>query len=191
MRLECGLMNLEDVSAQVRIFFALWPTAAEQALLSGWQSPLHLNTGGRIMQPEYLHTTLVFIGSISAARLEALQLAAQEVSARPFVLCLDQAHYWGHNHIVYAAPGQVPEQLSQLVETLERRLLAHRFQFDPREYKPHVTLLRSARWSDQPLPTMRPVRWKIADFALVQSLSEHGTAAYRVLAHFPLRPSQA
>ena len=138
------------------------------------------------MRSENLHNTLVFIGHIEQSRLEALQWAAQESSGKAFELCLDTAHYWGHNHIVYAAPSHVPPHLVQLVGTLERHLTKHRFKFDLREYKPHITLLRNARWTDAPLPEMQPVRWQVQDFALVQSAQKDGLANYQVLARFPL-----
>jgi 2'-5' RNA ligase len=142
------------------------------------------------MHGETLHNTLVFIGEIEQSRLEALQLAAQEVSGESFELCFDAARYWGHNHIVYAAPVHVPQHLQHLASALEQRLIRHRFKFDPREYKPHVTLLRNAHWTDVPLPEMPPVRWRVKDFALVQSMSQDGVASYRVLARFLLSPSE-
>jgi len=141
------------------------------------------------MRTETLHNTLVFVGDIEKSRLEALQLAAQEVNGKGFELCLDKAHYWGHNHIVYAAPSGVPKQLVNLVEALEQRFAAHGFNFDQRKYKPHITLLRKAKWTDAPLPEMKPVRWQVGDFALVQSTQQEGVANYRVLVRFPLFPS--
>ena len=138
------------------------------------------------MSDETLHNTLVFLGNIEQSRLETLQLAALEVSAVCFELCFEVARYWGHNHIVYAAPVHVPPALAQLVDTLEQRLVKHHFNFDRREYKPHVTLLRNAHWTDAPLPEMPPVRWQVHDFALVQSVREDGLANYRVLERFPL-----
>ena len=173
----------------VKVFFALWPTPAERASLAAWQQPLRHLCGGRAMLGGTLHSTLVFIGDVAQPRLEALQLAAREVSAESFELCFDEARYWGHNHIVYAAPGSAPGQLEQLVSALEQRLAKHRFRFEQRGYKPHVTLLRNARWTDAPLPGMHQVRWQIRDFALVQSASRDGLASYRVLARFPLLPS--
>jgi 2'-5' RNA ligase len=175
----------------VRVFFALWPTAAERDRLGLWQKSLLKLAGGRAMRGETLHATLVFIGVIEQVRLEALQLAAQEVDAVGFKLCFEEARYWGHNHIVYAAPNHVPQQLVQLVGMLEQRLAAHRFKFDRREHKPHITLLRNARWSDAPLSVMRPVCWQIKDFALVQSVQQQGVSAYRVLARFPLAQCRA
>lgn len=176
---------------KVRVFFALWPHAAERSALAGWQEPLRRIVGGRAMHGDTLHATLVFIGEIAPDRLEALRLAAQEVEVPRFALCFDQAHYWGHNHIAYAAPGLAPPQLAHLVDRLEERLIRHRFKLDSREYKPHVTLLRNAHWSDRSLPQMPPVCWQCDGFALVQSLPRRDSVRYRVLARFPLRPSDA
>lgn len=139
------------------------------------------------MRDTTLHSTLMFIGDIESHALEALQLAAREVSTETFKLGFDHAGYWGHNHIVYAAPGQIPPPLAQLVETLEQHLDAHRFKFDRRAYQPHVTLLRNARWHDAPLPAMQPASWQVRSFALVQSAPRDGLADYRVLVRFPLR----
>lgn len=186
MRIKCRLMSHPSGNSIVRVFFALWPTVGERSSLADWQQPLRHLCGGRAMRGETLHSTLVFIGDVEQSRLEALRLAALEVSAVCFELCFDEARYWGHNHIVYAAPGAAPRQLEQLVNALEQRLAVHRFKFEQREYKPHVTLLRNARWTDAPLPGMRPVRWQIQDFALVQSVQQGGLASYRVLVRFPL-----
>ena len=169
-----------------RVFFALWPEAAERGQLAAWQPTLCELCGGRAMRGETLHNTLAFIGDVELYGLEVLQLAAQEVSGERFELRFDEARYWGHNHIVYAAPRHMPQQLAQLAEALGQRLTAHRFKFDRRDYQPHVTLLRNAHWSDAPLPAMQPVCWQIRDFALVQSVPQGGLTDYRVLARFPL-----
>ena len=173
-------------NSAARVFFALWPTAAESGKLAAWQQPLQHLCGGRAMGKETLHTTLVFIGNVEQARLEALQLAAQEASGETVDLCFDGARYWQHNRIVYAAPGAAPQQLAQLVGSLERSLARHGFSFDQRAYQPHVTLLRDARWTDTPLPAMQPVCWQVRDFVLAESARHGGKAGYRVLARFPL-----
>lgn len=174
------MTNPDDDTA--RVFFALWPAQHERRELAQWQSALPC--GARAMAPGSLHATLVFLGAVERRRLEALALAAGEVSVPRFTLCFDQARYWGHNHIVYAAPLVVPDELPQLVDGLEKSMIRHRFSFDRRAYKPHVTLMRNAHWSDDPLPDMKPVCWKAKDFVLLQS--GLGGADYRVLARFPL-----
>jgi 2'-5' RNA ligase len=180
------MSHLSD-QPSARVFFALWPEAAESGRLAAWQAPLKRLCGGRVMRGETLHNTLVFIGDVELYGLEVLQLAAQEVGGESFDLCFDEARYWGHNHIVYAASHQMPQQLLNLANALGQRLDTHRFQFDRRDYQPHVTLLRNAHWSDMPLPAMPPVCWQITDFALVQSVPRDGLTDYRVLARFPLR----
>jgi len=163
----------------VRLFFALWPTAAECAALTRWQTTLQC--GGRVMRPEALHATLLFLGNIEVARVETLKLAAEEISAENFEVCFDELRYWQHNHIVYAAPCAIPLQLQQLVHDLECAATAHDFKFEQREYQPHVTLLRKAH--DCLLPELPQVVWMVKAFVLAQS--HQGT--YRILAHFPLR----
>jgi RNA 2',3'-cyclic 3'-phosphodiesterase len=169
-----------------RIFFALWPDDAERAALAAWQPSLVQLCGGRLIPGENLHNTLVFLGNVAIERLEALQLAAQEVVCAKFRMTFNIARYWGHNQIVYAAPGVVPPPLKQLVKELEQKLLLHHFSFERRSYKPHVTLLRHARWTDTPLPAMLPVVWAVQDFVLVQSVSEGQGVRYEILARFAL-----
>lgn len=173
------------LTKSARVFFALWPNNAERAAVAAWQPPLKQLCGGRLQPVENLHNTLVFLGNVALERLESLLLAAQEVKGDDFRITFDSTRYWGHNHIVYAAPGLVPSQLSQLVVDLEKTLLRHHFAFEQRSYKPHVTLIRHANWSDSPLPLMSPAVWDIHDFVLVQSIGGEQGVRYKVLAHFP------
>ncbi len=179
-------MNSTEDKTSLRLFFALWPDEPVRAALAAWQPPLCGLCGGSPMRDDTLHSTLLFLGQVQAHRLEALLLAAQEVEAGVFEIEFDVARYWGHNHILYAAPQYVPEMLVELQSELELRLRKHRFAFDPREFKPHVTLLRHAQWSDTPLPGMSAVRWPVREFALVQSLGDERGARYEVLARFAL-----
>ena len=181
---------MKEHESQIRVFFALWPNEAERTALAAWQTLLRAQCGGREMRIDTLHATLVFLGEVVEHRLETLKLAAQEVAGDAFELNLDQARYWGHNHIAFAAPSMTPAPLSELVHDLEQRLRAHRFRFDQRDYKPHVTLLRHAKWTDEPLPKMPPVDWQVHDFVLVSSLRDEQGAHYEVLTRFPLASRQ-
>jgi 2'-5' RNA ligase len=180
-------MNKPPSEKSARVFFALWPDEAEHAALAAWQSGLLEICGGCAMRADTLHVTLVFLGNIGLHRLEALKLAAQEVEGNAFDLAIDAAHYWRHNHIVYAAPNIVPPQLAQLVHDLEERLGKHHFGFDKRDYHPHVTLLRHAKWNDVLLPGMNKVVWRARSFALMQSAPDENGANYRMLARFNMK----
>ena len=162
-----------------RIFFALWPTEAEGRALAGWQTGLRC--GGRVMRPDTLHLTLLFLGNVAMQRVETLKLAVEEISGAGFELCLDEVRYWQHNHIVYAAPGVVPQALRQLVKELERLASAHEFQFEQRKYQPHITLLRNVQ--SCVLPEVSQLVWSVKEFVMVQSHQ----GVYNVLARFPLQ----
>jgi RNA 2',3'-cyclic 3'-phosphodiesterase len=185
-------MNQNEKTPTCRLFFALWPSADECFALSAWHSPLRKLCGGRVMRTDTLHSTLVFLGEVEKSRQEVLRVLVQGLNCRSFELKLTAAHYWGHNHIVYAAPEAIPPQLVELVRELESRVRAHHFHIEDRAYKPHVTLLRNAQWSDEPLPRMPAVSWKFNDFVLVQSRrDEQGAPYYEVLARFPMLPADA
>jgi 2'-5' RNA ligase len=180
-------MTDQNPDDSVRLFFALWPAERERAALAAWQTVLGNLCGGMSMRPANLHATLVFLGGVAQHRLEAIKLAAQEVRGSQFDLTFDLARYWGHNHIVHAAPSVVPPQLQQLAHDLERSLSRHRFRFDRRQdYKPHVTLLRHAKWTDAPLPVMPEVTWLAKSFMLVQSVGSSDGVGYKVLEEFSL-----
>ena len=180
-------MNKLTKENSARIFFALWPNEAERTALAIWQPALHKLCGGRSMRADTLHATLVFIGGLELHRLEALQQAAQEVKRESFDLAFSDVRYWGHNHIVYAAPDNVPPQLEQLVRNLEQCLTKHHLRFDKHPYKPHVTLLRNAQWRDELVSEMKEVIWQARSFVLVQSVPDNEGANYRVLARFSLQ----
>ncbi len=169
-----------------RVFFALWPTPDERGKFCTWQQMLQAQCGGRIMRPETLHVTLVFLGEVPANRMPTLLSLAEKISTGCFQLYFDEVKYWEHNHILYAATDTVPTALICLVQELELRLTLNQFAFDQREYHPHVTLLRNV----PPLtfvPQQEPkIEWNNHYFVLLQSNSNGGVAHYRILGRYPL-----
>jgi 2'-5' RNA ligase len=180
-------MNESSQINIARVFFALWPNDAESNALSEWQNSLHALYGGLKMRSNTLHLTLAFLGNIENQRLEIANLAAQEFEGQSFDLTFNSAHYWEHNHIVYAAPKIVPAQLAQLVNALEQRLHQHGFSLDKRDYKPHVTLLRRAKWQSAPEPKIPEVLWRASSVALMKSEPDENGTHYRMLASYRLQ----
>ena len=178
------LNKLKEKTA--RLFFAIYPSEDESKAFLRWQTNFHELCGGRIMRNDTLHTTLVFLGDVEIHLLEALELAAQEVEGKAFDLIFNSAHYWSHNHIVHAVPSKVPPQLTELLNELEQRLHKHRFNFEKRDYKPHVTLLRNAKWDDSTFPEMPNVVWQVRTFVMLQSEQSESGVNYKVLAKFQL-----
>lgn len=178
---------MDRKDSHAKVFFALWPGKAQREALADWQPTLRASCGGRPMRADSLHCTLVFLGNVATRRLEALKLAAEEVQAKPFSVMFDRAAYWGHNHIVYGGPSVTPPELSDLVTCVQASLRRHRFRYEHRDYVPHITLLRHAKWGETPLPAVPAVSWPANEFALLQSLPQDAGTHYEVLARFPLK----
>lgn len=164
----------------MRVFFALWPDVAVRESLLGIAADCHARCAGRGMRGDTLHMTLAFIGEMAAAQLPEVKAVAGALYVPPFTLTLDRVACWRHNRITHLYPGEAPVTLLHLVAALEAGLKHAGIPFDRRPYQPHVTLLRQADCSAA-LPQIRPLRWPVSDFVLVQSVSCAQGARYEVL----------
>ncbi len=168
-----------------RLFFALWPAPALQEALARLGRRL-VRKGGRRLPPEAIHLTLVFLGPVDAARRACLERLAGEVLAPPFELLLDRAGAFPRARVVWVGPGVTPQPLARLEAALREAAARCGLETDTRPFVPHVTLARKAAPVPAgPLP--EPVRWPVADFALVRSRLRPGGAGYEVLRRWPLR----
>lgn len=167
-----------------RLFFALWPDDAVRVRLVEAGRALHEGCGGRLMRPDTLHLTLLFLGDTPLARLGELCAAAGAVSGAPFTLRLSHLGWWPHNRIGWAAPGEVPEALSSLVANLTNNINKESFAFDNKKFCPHVTLLRQGRCGA--IPPLPDFLWEVRDFVLLRSAPRPEGAAYEIVQRWPL-----
>ena len=163
----------------MRLFFALWPDDAVRAGLARCSRDLHALCGGRITPPEKLHVTLAFLGGVEDARVAEVERAADEVVAPLASLVLDRPGYWKHNRIAWAGASVVPPELAALVSGLREALAKSRIGFDAKPFVSHVTLLRDAR-EPRAMPALAPVEWRLAGFALVQSVTLPRGSRYEI-----------
>jgi 2'-5' RNA ligase len=177
--------NGSTAGRNLRLFFALWPDDAPRAALGRLAQALHRDCGGRAMATRNIHLTLVFLGNIVADRVPDLRAIADAIIAPRFDMAVDSIGYWRHNRLVWAGPQACPDALRALVAALEGSLKKSGFHCDERPYAAHITLLRDVRRA----PGMRSVAgipWRIADFALVQSLRHDNATVYEPLQRWPL-----
>ncbi|MEO7727956.1 MAG: RNA 2',3'-cyclic phosphodiesterase [Burkholderiales bacterium] len=167
-----------------RVFYALWPDGPARDALDRARREAQRTSGGRAMRRDNLHQTLVFVGSVDAEKISALETVAGSIAAAPFTLEFGAAGYWRHNRIVWAAPGAMPPALTGLVTALEQELTQAGFTFDHRSYFPHVTLLRNARMPTH-LPSML-FAWPVREFVLLESARGPRGAEYRVVKRWAL-----
>ena len=178
-----------------RLFFALWPTEAQRNALAGATLDTVRSGGGRPVPSLSLHTTLSFLGSVPERRIQDLGSIARRVAgasavgAAPLLLEFDHIEYWKKPRILcVVAQGESPQVLA-LADALAKEAVGAGFNPDLKPFRPHVTLARKV---SHPIPTtnMDPVVWRLTEFALVESRTEPGGSAYRVLASFPWRSEE-
>lgn len=171
-----------------RLFFALWPSPEVCTALDRVGGKLRAVCGGRQMRRNNIHLTLVFLGNVEIARIDALRAVGGGVAAPPFAMSVNQLGWWRHNRVAWAAPDATPEPLLTLVNQLQDRLRAAGFAFDDRPiYMPHVTLLRNARCEGVEWPAFESLEWTANEFVLVRSVTREEGATYEAIGRWTLR----
>ena len=172
---------MSNNSTSRRLFFALWPSSAEQHAFEQLMRPYVLASGGRAIQARNLHVTLVFLGQVPEPRLEVAKQCADRVgSCGRIDLQFDRVEVWKRSRVLSLVPSATPPELSALVERLKFNLLSEHFETRQEEYRPHLTLARDAKNRiDDALPN--PIAWSTTQFVLVQSETTASGSTYTVL----------
>jgi 2'-5' RNA ligase len=168
-----------------RLFFALWPSDPLRAELAPRLTGLQPPDIGRPQRPDQWHVTLEFLGSVPAARVAAARMAAAQVRAAPCELRLDAVEYWRRPEVLCLVARNLPSPLGSLVEQLRAALAAQGFETETRPFKAHLTLARKVRHPVR-LPPFEPLPWPVADFALMESITDRAGSVYTPLETWPL-----
>ena len=166
-----------------RLFFALWPSAAETRALADYAAGLACH-GGRRIPGDRLHLTLAFIGPVARERRPAIEAMAASLDTADFVLAFDRIGLWRRSGIVWTGCSVVPPAAASLVASLRDGLAALDLPVERRAFRPHVTLFRRARALAPAAPPA--LAWACREFVLAGSELEATGARYRVLARFAL-----
>ena len=152
------------------------------------QAALHMHgaTQGRCVRDDNIHLTLAFVGAVGQQDLARLLEPPSGVFTSAFVLTLDHCGCWAEKGIGWAAASHTPDELRVLASNLASWLRDAGFELDNRPFRPHVTLVRDAQCAP-PKEPMAAIEWRIADFALIESLPLSGGVSYRTLRSWPLR----
>jgi RNA 2',3'-cyclic 3'-phosphodiesterase len=169
-----------------RLFFALWPGAAEREALVGLQRELP-SRRGRPTHRDDLHLTLAFLGEIDPERRAGCEAAAGAVRCPAFTLSLSGIGYWPRPRILWCGTLVPPPPLLTLVRVLTEGLRRCGFPGERRPYAAHITLARKV-----PAPRAEEVRhawrldWPVSGFVLAAS-TEGPAPRYRVVRDWALQ----
>ncbi len=180
----------------LRLFFALWPSAAEQHSLAQATAACTAASPGRPIPAANLHVTLAFLGNVAAARLPRLRALGEGISAaqdaREHVLPLQfrTVEHWARPQILCATAGAQPVRgAAALAERIRQAAIAAGFLPDLKPFHAHVTVARKVVHAPAQQP-MLAVTWRLDAFALVASATTAAGSLYSVIETYPLDRSE-
>ena len=156
-----------------RLFFALWPDAAEQRALAQAFGSVVAQAGGRVVPAEQLHLTLEFLGPVPPAALAALEALGTGIALPDGAVLLDRIDWYRRAQVLVAEPTRPAPGLHAAQAALRKALSAQGFRVDARPFRPHVTLAREVLAPPPPAPAAGAA-WRIAELALVESMTAPG-----------------
>jgi len=159
----------------------MWPGALLRKALSDHGQRMRAEIGGRVVAVDRIHLTLVFIGAVPVARIDALCAIGDVMRGKCFELDLTQTGCWRRSGVGWIAPVGTPAPLAQLVGDLRRHLAQADFSVDEKPFAPHITLLRNVRCNVKPEQTGVSLRWMVDGFSLIRSQTLRGGPLYTPL----------
>lgn len=172
-----------------RLFFALLPPPETRVAIDKAVKDLSimLPHRGKIVRPENLHLTLMFLGDAVPQHEEALALdAASSLSSTPLSLLLDQgATFAGNGALWWLGMYNPPEALLELRRQLQVALLERKVGYDRQRFAPHVTIVRNAK-SRLPPTRIAPVVWNVGSLHLMRSPIGEAGGVYETVASWAL-----
>ena len=163
-----------------RLFFALWPDHRQREQLREVINSVAKVVEGRAVDRRNWHVTLAWIGDYPAHRVPQLLELASEIQFEPFRLSFDRLEFWARPKVASLTAATVPEELHDLVTSLENMLQDAGVAPESRTYRPHITVSRNARtFETERLAQRSSIEW--SSFELMESVSERGSVSYRPL----------
>ena len=163
-----------------RLFVALMPDAATRRALSACAA--RFTAAGRAIAPANIHMTLVFLGSVPAARRPVASRCMRGARIEAFDLRLDQLGHFAGSEILWAGMQSPPPALISAQRRLAAGLRSAGFGLEARRFRPHVSLIRDCNQLDAGV-VAGPIAidWPAREIALVRSHPARGGSRYEVI----------
>lgn len=168
-------------SRTLRVFFALVPDAATQALLGVLARDVALRAGGRPIVNANIHLTLAFVGEVDPDRIDLLREIVIALPREAFVLTLDCVGTFRRAEIAWIAPSHAPAPLLELQSHLAAALAKDDFRIEERPFHAHITLARRCTRNIARARAI-PLEWRVGRISLLASIAGNGGVCYRELA---------
>lgn len=168
-----------------RFFFALMPeqkTIDELNQVVRFIKPI---TKEKVVGNEKLHLTLRYMGPVTDEIIGSIIDSIERVQISSFTLRLVKFEYWEKAEVTVLVPDNIPNELTELFETLEQICVGNGLSNESRSFKPHVTVIKkSLLHNSKNKPGM--IFWKINDFVLLHSQTIKGILTYTEIGRWNL-----
>ena len=169
-----------------RLFFAFWPSEAQQASWGKMAEKLLPSGMGRLVRPENLHVTLLFAGNVSQDQTQCLEQLAATIRAEPFTLRLDHFGHWRRPQVWWWGASAHPQSLLDVVQSLRDGASRCGVVVDQRPYQSHLTLARKVKQMPEQ-PVIEAVEWLVEGFALMESVTSSEGVHYKIQKRWPFK----
>jgi len=176
---------MEMHEKQHRLFFALWPNDKVRAEIKKHFQPYLNKHQAKKVPVHNWHITLAFLGNVSTQTKQCAQEKADLIHAQAFELQLDKPGFFKRASVVWLGSKACPQQLTDLIEQLNKQLAVCGYQADFEVFIPHMTLLRKA-YRSLDLEEFTAINWPVKEFVLVESVTTEQGARYEVINKWPL-----
>lgn len=185
-------------SSKLRLFLAVRPESAAIEALEHAVSPVRVAEPSphlRWTDPEKLHLTLRFFGSVSSESPAAIGEVCRDACANTaaFSMLLTGAGVFPNARrasVLWIGVTEGCAELRALAAALDPRLDALSFTREERDYTPHLTIARSKppRQLTAAIASLSTVsiRTRVDALLLVRSVLGGPSARYEILDHYPL-----
>jgi 2'-5' RNA ligase len=163
-----------------RLFFAFWPSEKQRQTIESAISHHKTRLTGKWTSRDNWHVTLVFIGNFPDKNIAALQKAVTNIECPAIELRFEQIYYWTKPKIMCLQADFVPNQLIELVRSLQSTARAFGCRFKKRSYKAHMTIARGGQCFN-PVSLAQPVELNCSSFHLVESVLTPADVQYKLL----------
>lgn len=171
-----------------RLFFALWPTAAEQAQFHEFARQHRSSEKNRLVAAHRLHLTLSFLGAVEGEVEVCVRKMAAQLVWQAFELGFDRLGWFGRPRVLWAGCSAVPTELNDLVARIQAGLLNCGFESEQRKYQPHITLARKVN-RPPGQQTIEALTCYFEEFSLVETRVDEKGGSYTTLASWSAQTS--
>lgn len=179
-----------------RLFIAIYPPEKlRQELYQAAYDKLPYIDGLRVLEPEMLHLTVVFLGYMDISFIDKIEKSLEDVvkNIKPFELNFTKIKPGPdiRKPRLFWLEGEPSQELIELKNTTEKELGYLRLRPETRELRPHITVARLSRnyadWTRNDaekytIPFL--AEFSVDHISLVGSKLERGGAEYTILKNY-------